>query len=113
MLKFSIALAGPEFDDSEVHQPARAEGILADDGFDLLTALASRNDDPAVPRYLPPRNQERSRRVVLLQKAHMLRHVRVYLLQIDLVDELYYEHCSNALPRLLPADGCAACAAGI
>src|SRR5947208_3811336 len=85
-------LAGPELDDAEISQPVLAEGIFPDYGFDLLQVLAHRQDDPAFPRYLSPRDEEVAGRIILVQEADVRPHVCVDVLEAGLVDELDDEH---------------------
>lgn len=40
-------LAGAELDDAEARETVLVKRVFADDGFDLLPALADRQDDPA------------------------------------------------------------------
>src|SRR5437868_7564453 len=81
-------LAGPELDDAEMSQPVLAEGIFPDYGLDLLQVLAHRQDDPAFPRYLSPRDEEVAGRIILVQEADVRPHVCVDVLEAGLVDEL-------------------------
>ena len=74
-------------------EPVLVERILLDQRFDLLSALADGQDDPAVARNLPAGDQERAVRVVLLEELDVRGHVRIDILQVAFVCELYDEHC--------------------
>src|SRR5262245_19347002 len=89
------ALAGAKFDDAGVGQAARAKWILLDDGLDLLTILANRQDDAAFARDLSARDEKMAGGVVLPQEGHMSLHVGVYLGEIDFVCEFDDEHVTE------------------
>jgi hypothetical protein len=61
-------LACPELDDAKVGEPVLVKRVFSNDGFDLLPALADRQDDPAVSRYFPGGNEKIAGGVVLLQE---------------------------------------------
>jgi hypothetical protein len=69
-----------------------AKRVLAHDGFDLVTALAERQDDAAVAGYLAPRDQEPAFGVVLVQEGHVGEHPRIDLFEIRFVVELDDAH---------------------
>ncbi len=54
--KVVSALAGAELDDAKVREFVLV--VFADDGVDLLPALADRQDDRALPRNLPAGHEE-------------------------------------------------------
>ena len=85
-LNIVSSLAGSELDDPEVRQIVHAKRIFLDDGFDLPSTFAEDGqDDPAISRYLPARDQEMAGRVVLLQEHAVLGHVRVNFCEVALV----------------------------
>ena len=101
------ALTGTELDDPKVGEPMLEKRIFLDDGFDVPSALADRQDDPAISRYLPTGDQEIAGRVVLLQEDDVRGHMRVNFGELDRVGEFDYEHerlyCSVALRGARPA----------
>jgi hypothetical protein len=96
------ALTGPEFDDAKLGEAFLAERILPDDLFDVLPALADREDDPAIPRYLSTRNQKMAGRIIFIQNSHVRGHVRVDFGQVGPVDQLDDEHGPTACIKSLP-----------
>lgn len=101
LLNVVSALARSEFDDPKVREIVLVKGILLDDGFDLPTTLADGQNDSAISRYFPARDQEIAGSVVLLQEQDMRGHVRVNFGEIRLIDQLNDEHsrptCMNPI----------------
>ena len=62
-----------------------------------VAAVADRENDPAIARNLAARDQEVPRRVVFLQEPDVLRHRRIDLRQVGLVDQLDHEHAPACL----------------
>jgi len=73
-------------------EAARMKRVFADDGVNLLPARAHRQDDAAVARYFPARDQEIAGRVVLLQEDDVRGHVGVNFREAGRVVELDDEH---------------------
>src|SRR5262249_33204642 len=91
-LNIGCALTRSKLDDSKVGEAVHVERIFCDDGFDLLSAFANDQDNPAISRDLSSRDQEIAGRIVLLQESDMRRHVPIDLLEIDLVNQFDHEH---------------------
>src|SRR5439155_18267646 len=79
------ALTRSKLDDAKVGEASLVERIFAHDGFDVLTALACRHDDSTIPRYLPPRDDEITGSIVLLQESDVRGHRCVDFIESGLV----------------------------
>jgi hypothetical protein len=86
------ALAGSELDDPKVGEAVLAKRIFLDDGFDLPSADADGQDDPAISRYLSTRDEKIAGSVVLLQENDVRGHVRVDFGEVGLVGKFDDEH---------------------
>ena len=93
------ALAGTELDDARLGKSVLDKRIFRDDGSDLLSVPADRQDDPAISRHLAARDQEIAGGVVLSSGTDVRGHARVDLGEVGLVDQFDDEHgrstCTN------------------
>jgi hypothetical protein len=97
------ALAGSELDDPKVGEAVLVKRIFLDEGFDLPSAGADGQDDPAVSRDLPTRDQKIAGSIVLLQENDMRGHVRVDFGEGDLVGKFDDEHGRSACLKHIAA----------
>src|SRR4029078_11389259 len=86
------ALARAKLDDPEFREAGFHVRIVLHDRLDLGACLARCDDDAAVARYLAPGNDERPRRVMLLEERHVRAHLRIDRGELGLVDQLDDEH---------------------
>jgi hypothetical protein len=69
----------------------------------LPSTFADGEDDPAISRYLPARDQEIAGRVVLLQEHDVFGHMRVNFCGVALVREFDDEHAWSACIKHIAA----------